>query len=151
MLESRQRDFSVVLFDPGDDEPFVESMKKALAKNAPEVPVGMQSAEERVDGDVQAVLLPASLAVNPPDKLRRWLKKFSGAKVVVTGAVPGWVLTSLSPEQAAVSVRQLAEGEQIQVKKTSPAWEVAKIVAVVILGLQIIFFLLAIGLSVIVD
>lgn len=150
MLESRQREFSVVLFDPGD-ESFVESMKKALAKNAPEVPVVMQSAEQRVDGDVQAVLLPASLAVNPPDKLRRWLKKFSGAKVVVTGAVPGWVLTGLSAEQAAVSVRQLAEGEQVQVKKTSPAWEVAKIVAVVILGLQIIFFLLALGISVIVD
>ena len=69
----------------------------------------------------------------------------------MTGAVSGWVLTGLSPEQAAVSVRQLAEGEQVQLKKTSPAWEVAKIVAVVILGLQIIFFLLAIGISTIVD
>ena len=149
-LESRQRDFSVVMFDPGDDA-FVESMRKALAKNAPDVPVVVQSPDKRVDGDVQAVLLPASLAVNPPDRLRLWLKKFSGEKVVVTGAVSGWVLTGLSPEQAAVSVRQLAEGEQVQLKKTSPAWEVAKIVAVVILGLQIIFFLLAIGISTIVD
>lgn len=149
-LEARQREFSVVLFDPGD-QAFVESMHKALAKHAPGVPVVVESPDQRVDGDVGAVLLPATLAVNPPDRLRLWLKKFGGSKVLVTGESPGWVLTGLSPEQAAVSVRQLAEGEPVELKKASPAWEVAKIIAVVILGLQIIFFLLAIGISTIVD
>lgn len=150
MLEARQREFSVVLFDPGD-QAFVESMHKALAKYAPGVPVVVESPDQRADGDVGAVLLPATLAVNPPDRLRLWLNKFGGSKVLVTGEAPGWVLTGLSPEQAAVSVRQLAEGEPVELKKASPAWEVAKIIAVVILGLQIIFFLLAIGISAIVD
>jgi len=149
LLESRQREFSVVLFDPGDDS-FVESLKKALAKTAPNVPVVVQTPDKRVDGDVGAVLLPASLAVDPPDRLRLWLNKFSGDKVFVTDAIPGWVLTGLSPEQAADSVRQLAEGEQVQLKKASPAWEVIKIVAVVILGIELFFFLLALGISTIV-
>ena len=150
MLESRQREFSVLLFDPGD-EPFMEALKKALGKHAPEVPVVVQSPDQRVAGDPQAVLLPATLAVNPPDKLRLWLKKFDGTKVLVTGAVPGWVLSGLSPEQAAVSVRQMAEGEQVQLKKTSPAWEVVKIIAVILLGLQLLLSLLAIGISTIVN
>ncbi len=150
LLESRQREFSVTLFDPGD-ETFVGSLQKALAKIAPEVPVVVQPMDKRVDGDVGAVILPASLAVNPPDRLRLWLNKFSGDKVFVTDEVPGWVLTGLSPEQAAESIRQLAEGEQVQLKKESPAWEVVKLVAVVILGIELFFFLLAIGISTIVD
>jgi len=149
LLESRQREFSVTLFDPGD-EIYVESLKKALAKIVPDVPVVVQPPDKRVDGDVGAVILPASLAVNPPDRLRLWLNKFSGDKVFVTDTVPGWVLTGLSPEQAAESIRQLAEGEQVQLKETSPAWEVVKIVAVVILGIELFFFLLAIGIRTIV-
>ncbi|GAB4420057.1 MAG: hypothetical protein Kow002_08210 [Anaerolineales bacterium] len=149
-LVSRQREFSVLLFDPGEDA-FVERLKKALTQYAPGVPVHIQPVEKRVDRDAQAVILPVALAVNPPDRLRLWLKKFSGEKVVVTGAISGWVVTALSPEQAAVSVRQLAEGEKVQLKSPSAAWEVIKIIAVVILGLELLFFLFALGISVVVD
>ncbi len=153
-LESRQRGFLVMVLDSGG-KAFIDAVTAAMSKHAPDVPVLLQTADEKFakDVDVQAVILPASLALNPPDGLRKWLSSFSGQKIVVGDMVPeggaasGWVLTALSPGQAAQSARQLAEGEEIRLARPSAAWEVVKIAAVVILGLQFLLFLFALGVS----
>jgi hypothetical protein len=85
--------------------------------------------------------------LDPPDALRKWLKGFRGEKIVVAEAAPGWVLTALTPEQAAQSVRQVAEGEEVRLARPSPIWEIVKIVAVIILGLQILLILFSLGVS----
>jgi len=146
-LEKRQRGFPVLVIDPGDED-FVKRVKATMAKHAEEVPVVVKSVSESMEKDeVKAVILPVSLALEPPDALRKWLSGFSGEKIVVGEAGSGWVLSALSPEQAAKSARQVAEGEEIRLARQSPAWNVIQIVAVVIVGIEILFILFALGIS----
>jgi hypothetical protein len=149
-LEERQRGFPVLLVDPGD-EAFVNQMKAAMGKYAPDVPLMVQSIEESVKtSDAKAVILPATLALDPPAALRKWLKSFSGEKIVVGVAGSGWVLSALTPAQAAQSARQVAEGEDVRLVRPSPAWEVVKTVAVVLLGIELLFLLFGLGMSLVV-
>ena len=150
-LEARQRGFPVTVLDPGD-EAFVKEVTAAMSKHAPDVPVVLHAVDEKFteDGDVRAVILPVSLALNPPDALRKWLKGFSGQKIVVGEAVSGWVLSALTPEQAAQSARQVAEGEEVRLARPSAAWEIVKTVAVVLLGIELLFMLFGLGMSLVV-
>lgn len=147
-LQARQRGFTVMVIDPGD-ETFVKAVTAAMAKHAPDVPVVQHAADEKIgkDATAQAVILSASLALNPPGGLRKWLNDFGGEKIVVAGAVSGWVLTALSPEQAAQSARQVAEGEQVRLARPSAVWETVRTIAVVIIGIQVLLFLLMLGIS----
>jgi len=146
-LATRQREFPVMVIDNGN-EAYVNAVTSAMGKHAPDVPIVVKTVEESTEtDDAQAVILPSSLIVDPPTGLRKWLKDFDGRKVVVTEAVPGWVMTALTPEQAAQVARQVAEGEEVRLATSSPVWRVVQIVAVVLLGLQLLFFLLALGIS----
>jgi len=146
-LEERQRGFPVLVIDPGDED-FVKRIKAAMAKHAEEVPVVLKSVSDSVETeDAKAVILPVSLALEPPETLGKWLRGFSGEKIVVGEAGPGWVLSALPPEQAAKSARQAAEGEQVRVARPSPTWSVVQTVAVVIVGIEVLFFLFLIGIS----
>jgi hypothetical protein len=88
--------------------------------------------------------------LDPPAALHKWLKAFSGEKIVVGVAGSGWVLSALTPEQAAQSARQVAEGEEVRLAQPSPAWEVVKTVAVVLLGIELLFMLFGLGISLVV-
>ena len=146
-LEERQRSFLVLLIDPGNDV-FLKKMKTALAKHASGVPLVVKTLSEGVDSsETKLVILPASLALDPPDALRKWLKNFGGEKIVVGQAGLGWVLSALTPEQAARFVQQIAEGGEVRLARPSAAWSVVQTVAVVIVGIEILFFLFAIGVS----
>ncbi|MGD8402170.1 MAG: DUF5671 domain-containing protein [Anaerolineales bacterium] len=146
-LEERQRGFPVLVIDP-EDETFVKQIKAAMAKHAEDVPVVVKSVSESLETEnTKAVILPLTLALEPPDVLRKWLKDFSGEKIVVGRAGSGWVLSALTPEQAARSARQVAEGEEVRLARPSAAWNVVQIVAVIIVGIQVLFFLFAIGMS----
>jgi hypothetical protein len=125
-----------------------------MAKHAPDVPLVVKAVSENAEmEEAGAAILPASLALDPPETLRTWLQGFSGQKIVVgdtapeEGAAAGWVLTALTPEQAARSARQVAEGEDIRLARPSAAWNTVQTIAVVIVGVQILFFLFAIGIS----
>lgn len=149
-LDDRQHGFPVLLVDPGD-ETFVETMKTAMTKHAPEVPLVVKSASESAETDeAKAVVLPASLALDPPDMLRKWLKGFSGEKIVVGEAASGWVLSALTPERAAQFVRRVAEGEEVRLARPSAAWEIIKTVAVILLGIELLFMLFGLGMSLVV-
>ena len=149
-LEERRHDFPVLLIDSGN-EAFVKAVQSAMAKHAPDVPLVVKSVSEGTDTDEsKAVILPASLALEPPDGLHTWLKTFSGEKIVVGEAAPGWLLSALTPEQAARSVRRAAEGEDVQLSRPSAAWEIIKIVAVVLLGIELLFALFGLGMSLVV-
>ena len=145
-LETRQRAFAVMVLDPGDEN-FVNAVKKAMDKYAPDVPLLVQAAGEKIEAEAQTIILQTSLAVNPSGELGKWLKTFSGEKIVVAEAVSGWVLNALTVEQAARIVRQLAEGEQVHLARPSTAWEIVKTVAVVLVGIELFFFLLSLALS----
>jgi hypothetical protein len=149
-LEERQRAFPVLVIDPRN-EIFVNAITAAMARHAPEVPVIVKSVEESSGvEDAGAIILPAALALDPPEALRKWLKGFSGEKIVVGGAGSGWVMTGLTPEQAARSARQAAEGEEVRLVRPSAAWEVIKTIAVVLLGIELLFILFGLGISLVV-
>jgi hypothetical protein len=146
-LEARQRGYQVMVIDSGN-EAFVKAITAAMNKHAPDVPVVVNSVEESLKAEnVKAVILPASLVLEPPEALRKWLAAFDGDKLVVAEAVSGWVLTALTPEQAAQSARQVAEGEEVRLAQPSAVWRTIQIVAVILLGLQVLFFLLVLGIS----
>jgi len=146
-LATRQREFPVIVIDNGN-EAYVNAVTSAMGKHAPDVPIVVKTVEESTEtDDAQAVILPSSLIVDPPTGLRKWLKDFDGQKIVVAEAVSGWVMTALTPEQAAQVARQVAEGEEVRLATSSPVWRVVQIVAVVLLGLQLLFLLLALGIS----
>jgi hypothetical protein len=149
-LDERRRSFPVLLVDPGD-EAFVNQVKVAMNKYAPDVPLVVQSIKESVKtSDAKAVILPSTLALDPPATLHKWLKAFAGEKIVVGEAASGWVLNALTPAQAAQSARQVAEGEGIRLARPSPAWEVIKTIAVVLLGIELLFMLFGLGMSLVV-
>jgi len=146
-LEERQRAFPVLLIDSGD-EIFMKGMKAAMTKHAADVPVVIRPVSEIMEiEETGAVILPTALALDPPDELRRWLKAFSGEKIVVGEAGSNWVLNGLPPEQAARSARQAAEGEDVRLARPSATWNVVQTIAVVIVGVELLFFLFAIGIS----
>jgi hypothetical protein len=146
-LEERQQAFPVLLIDPGN-EALVQAVKAAMQKHAPDVPLVVKPVSDSAAiEEARAVILPASLALKPPESLRQWLQDFGGEKIVLTEAVPGWVVSALTPEQAARSARQAAEGEEVRLSRPSPAWNVLQTIAVVIVGIQLLFFLFAIGIS----
>ncbi|MFZ5908405.1 MAG: DUF5671 domain-containing protein [Chloroflexota bacterium] len=150
-LEGRQCAFPVMVIDAGN-EMFLKTVTAALQKHAPDVPLVVQAAGSisQETGPAEAVILPASLAVNPPAGLRRWLETFEGEKIVVTEAVPGWVLSALTPDQAAQAARQLAEGQPVRLARPSTAWNTIQVVAVVVLGLQLLLVLFSLGISLLV-
>jgi hypothetical protein len=146
-LEERQRGFPVLVIG-SEDEAFVKRINTAMAKHAEGVPVVVKSISESVETDeAKAVILPTSLALEPPDSLRKWLISFSGKKIVVGDAGEGWVLSALTPVQAAQSARHAAEGEEVRLARPSAAWNVVQTIAVVIVGIEVLFILFALGIS----
>ncbi len=91
----------------------------------------------------RAVILPAELAVRPPEALRVWLTDFNGERVVLPLPLEGWVwqgspnrsLRDLA-QDAARTVRRLAEKQSAQPEMHVSPW-LAGIAAVV--GLLILF------------
>ncbi|GAB4505638.1 MAG: hypothetical protein Fur0043_26350 [Anaerolineales bacterium] len=147
-LEARQRAFPLAVLD-GGDATFAEKVQTAMQRHAPALPFELQTSESfPQERDFKAIILPASLALNPPAGLRRWLEAFEGEKIVVaTEAVAGWVLNALTPEQAAQAARQLAEGQRVRLARPSSAWNTVQMVAVVVLGLQLLLVLFSLGMS----
>jgi hypothetical protein len=148
-LELRQQEFLVIVIDSGD-EGYLNTLESAMRRHAPGVPLVIQAMDKGLSknaGGAKAVIIPVSAALNPSPKLRNWLRTFKGEKLVVTQPAPGWIMNAFTPEQAAKAARQLAEGEPIQLSRPSTAWETIKIIAVIWLGIQLLFAALAIGIS----
>ncbi len=94
-IRAKYTSYGVMVFDPGD-EGFVSALTSAIEKQAPGMPVVVQPIGQPIPDDarrVQALVLPASLALDPPEALHVILEDFKGAKVVVQGETPGWVLS----------------------------------------------------------
>lgn len=156
-LAERQSAFAVVVFDTGDGR-FGESMRAALTKESPNLPVTVINAADGAPADLKpgAVILPGSLAVNPPEPLGRWLRGFNGSRLIVpdeayssrAGGTPAVVWTQ-DAGQAAQSARALAEGQEIRPpspRRTSALTVIAYIFAA-LFALQFLFFLLMLGIT----
>jgi hypothetical protein len=146
-LEAKQEQFNVLVFDSGG---FGEKMKAALQKHAPKLPVTVVNANEKFAGDIKAnaIVLPGSLVVNTPAPLEGWLRGYNGNRLVVPDEAAGvyWVTDAT---EAAHSLGQLAEGQEIQkVKRSGPtAWTIVMYVFAALFALQLLLMLFGLVVS----
>ena len=105
-------------------------------------------------GAPKAVILPSRLVVAPPEELRTWLAAFSGQRLVIPGDEDGYVwsgTTALSPDelarQAAITLRQMAEGQPLRVSPPPNAWMITGYVLGGLFGLILLGFLTALVVS----
>ncbi|MCJ7722651.1 MAG: hypothetical protein MUP03_00815, partial [Anaerolineales bacterium] len=146
--------FPVMVLDIGDGT-FVKSITGAVQKQTPDLPLVVQSMHKKIPkkslASIKAVILPAGLAVEPPESLRIWLKEFEGHKVLVPDGMTDWIWTGTIPRdpatQAAQVIRQLAEGQEVRYGSATPAWMIVLYVFGGLSALQLMFMLLALAAS----
>ncbi|HEX2990310.1 MAG TPA: DUF5671 domain-containing protein [Anaerolineales bacterium] len=143
-LAEKQNEYSVLVIDTGDG--FVDSLRTALTKFAPNAPVTVTPPSARPEGNFNALVLRGSLAVDAPE----WIRSFGGDRIVVQDDAQD-IVWSDNAAQAAQSVQMLAEGEQIQRQKSGRSpWTVVVYVFAALFAIQLIFMLMAFGISLIV-
>jgi hypothetical protein len=150
VLEAKQEEFKLVVLDNSDGN-FGESVKAAFSKRAPKVPVTVVSIKAGipVETKADAVILPSSVAVNPPENVDAWLRSFNGSRLIVADDAAG-VYWMNDFGQAAQSVRTLAEGQELRPQsatRTTSVWTTVAYVFAVLFAIQLIFMLLAFSIS----
>jgi uncharacterized protein DUF5671 len=141
VLAEKQSGYSVLIIDSGND--FVQSVKAALMKLGSKVQVTITDPGTKPAGNFNAVVLNGSLAVDAPE----WVRSFNGSRIVVQNEAKDIMWTD-DAMQAAQSVQQLAEGQEIQKQKTGRSpWMIAIYVFAALFMLQLLFLLLALGIS----
>jgi hypothetical protein len=143
-LVEKQTAYSVLVVDSGNG--FVDSVKAALAKLGANVQVAVTNPEAEPEGNFNAILLNGDLAVNAPE----WIRLFNGSRIVVQNEAKDIVWTD-DAVQAAQSVQKLAEGQEIQKQKTSRSpWTIVVYIFAALFAVQLLFMLLALGISLVV-
>ncbi|MFH1909079.1 MAG: DUF5671 domain-containing protein [Chloroflexota bacterium] len=146
-LSARHALFHTLIFDSGDGT-FAQTVLTAIQKQTPRLPAAAQSISQPIAEEalatVKAVILPADLALDPPEALRLWLRDFNGSRLIVPRAAHGWVWVGGAPadvNQAALALRQLAEGQEVRQRPPASGWMVAVYIIAALFGLQILFML----------
>lgn len=149
VLVKRQSAFQVLVFE--HDQAFGAKVQASFAKRAPDVPVLVMNANENIPADTKAdaVVLPASLALNMPKTLEAWIRSFNGSRLIVNDEAAGVVWLD-DAGQAADSAKSLAEGQDIRPQSSNRMTSVWTYIAYVFAGLfacQLLFGLLMFGIS----
>jgi len=143
-LADKQGSYSVLIVDSGDV--FVESVRAALLKLGSKVRVTTANPEVKPEGDFHALLLNGSLALDAPE----WIRSFQGSRIVVQNESKDLVWTQ-DAAQAAQSVQQLAEGQEVRRQRAGrSAWTFVIYVFAGLFMLELLFLVLAFGISLVV-
>ena len=144
-LAEKQSTFNVLVVDSGDG--FAQSVKAALMKFAPKAPVTLTTASEKPQGNFNAIVLTGSLAAAGAPE---WIRSFDGSRIIVQDDAKGFVWTD-DAAQAARSVQQLAEGQEIRMQKTGRSpWMVVVYIFAALFGLLLLLMLVSLGISLVV-
>ena len=157
-VHERQALFPVLVIQAQGEEAFNEALSHALQQQAPRLPVTLFKLGVQAFSDeyyqTKAVLLPAALAADPPEALRLWLKEYQGQRVLIPLEAEGWVWPGMplrSPHELAVEtarvVRQMAEGQPVRTAAPLTAWVIVGYVLAALFGLQMLFVLFSLGIS----
>jgi hypothetical protein len=152
--------FPTLIFDR-ENGTFGAAMLAAIQKQTPKLPALIHLANQSLakTDPPRAILLPADLALDPPVPLRVWLGKFSGPRFVVALPSPkpapehpatGWVWVggpATDLNQAALALRQIAEGQEVRQKAPVTGWMVFLYVLAGLFGVQILGLLVSLVAS----
>lgn len=142
VLARKQSEFPVVIVDSGDG--FVDSVKAALAKLDAKIQTTVTTPKGKPQGKFGAVILSGSLAA---EGTPAWVKSFGGSRIIVQNEADDLVWAD-DAAQAAESVQRLAEGQEVQRKKqTRSAWTYVVYVFAALFAIELLFILLAFGIS----
>ena len=135
-LARKQGEFNVLVVDSG--EGFAESVRAALTRLAPNVPVTVSA--NRPEEEFKAMILSGSAALNAPD----WIRSFNGSRIVVPNEAQGLIwaggIGRQVIQQAAQTVRQLAEGQEVRKQSgINSGWMVVVYIAAALFGLEFLF------------
>jgi hypothetical protein len=140
-LAEKQSAYSVLIVDSGDG--VVDSVKAALTKLGARVQVMVTTPNEKPEGNFSAMVVSGAVAIDAP----AWIKSFGGNRIIVQNEA-GNIVWADDAGQAAESVQRMAEGQEVQKKKQMrSAWVYVAYVFAALFALQILFFLLALGVS----
>jgi hypothetical protein len=143
-LAEKQSQYSALIVNSGNG--FVESVQAALLKLGSRVQVTVTNPNEKPEGSFNALLLDGSLAVDAPE----WIRSFSGSRIVVRNEAQEIVWTD-DAVQAAQSVQQLAEGQEIHRQKTGrSAWMIVVYILAAYSGFLFLMMLLSLGIRLVV-
>jgi hypothetical protein len=132
-LARKQGDFKLLVFDSG--EGFADSVKAALARVAPNIPI--TTAAKKPEGTFHAMILNGSTAVEAPD----WVHAFSGRRIIVPDEAQNllWAggVSKQGVQQAAQIARQLAEGQEVRTQSgMNSGWMIVVYAAAALFGLE---------------
>lgn len=156
-LAARYAAFPALVLQSGDGSLAAE-IAQALRSETPQLPVAIHSVEAGVPPEdlsaARVVVIPAQLALSPPEALRLWLQEFPGKRVVVPGPAGETVWAGVperSPaeaaREAARAVRQLAEGETVRGAPPTNPWVIVGYALAGLFALQAVALLLAAVIS----
>jgi hypothetical protein len=142
-LARKQSAFKVLVVDSGKG--FADTVKAALTKGAPHVPVTVAARQPR--GRFDAMVVSGSRALDAP----QWIRSFGGSRIIVPDQADGllWAggVMSGSIQKAALTVRQLAEGQGVRQRTAGSGWMVVIYVAAALFGVELIFTLVMLVVS----
>ena len=143
-LAEKQNQFNVLIVDSGNG--FVDTVKAALLKLGSKVQIMIATPTEKPNANFSAIVISGAVAVDAPE----WIRSFSGNRIIVQNEAQNLVWAD-DAAQAAQSVQSLAEGQEIQKKKqTRSVWMYVVYVFAAFFALQLLFLLLALGISLVV-
>ncbi|HLA05935.1 MAG TPA: DUF5671 domain-containing protein [Anaerolineales bacterium] len=141
-LAEKQSAFNVLILDSG--EGFADSIKSTLGRLGSKMQITVTTPSEKPQGDFSAIVINGSLAA---EGAPAWIRSFGGSRIIVQNEAENLVWADDSA-QAGKFVQQLAEGEEIHKQKQSrSAWTYVVYVFAALFALQLLFFALAIGIS----
>lgn len=163
-LAEKHAAFPVLVFEAGDGL-FSQAILEALRKQVPRLPVAVQEVDQPVPPDAapRAVVLPARLALEPPESIQRWLMDYHGNRLAVPLAgsdgmqkhPEAWFFTGgvhplpRAAAQAAQMIRQWAEGQPVRQESGPSGWRIVVYVLAALFGLEILVGLVSVGMSLI--
>jgi len=142
----------------GEETGFADAVLQALNQSAPRLPVALHPVERGAPDEsmlrAKAILLPASVAIRPPESLRLWLEEYRGRRIVVPLPFEDWFWLGHSEKadadlarEAARAVRQMAEGESVRQALPNSPWAIAGYVLGGLFGLQLLIVLFSLLFS----
>jgi hypothetical protein len=144
-LAERQKEYPVLIVDSGDG--FVDSVKAALLKFAPNTPATVTNPAARPDGKFSALVLSGSLATGDAPE---WIRSFNGDRIVVRDDTKA-LLWADDSVQAAQVIQMLAEGQELQRRRTSRSpWLILVYIFAALFGFMLLMMLLSLGISMVV-
>jgi hypothetical protein len=157
-LVERHEKFHALVFERAGSG-FGESIQLAAKKQAEGLDLTVLASDADIPKEAasaRAAVISSDLAVNPPENLRAFLAAFEGRVIVAPVESPRLIWAGGAGRepagQAALILRQLSEGQEVrQSVGGASAWMVVIYIFAALFGLEVLMFLLSLGVSLVMN